>query len=106
MAPSVPVPGGAGSLPKSSSLGKSPSRSPALKPFTPSSVPTADDSLADAITKIDSLRLSQPPSQTSSPVSKSAPASRRASGTNLSELGAGKSISPATTPHFGAQSDL
>lgn len=94
---------------------KSPSKSPLLKPLTPSNPPEAG-TLADAISKIDSLRLSQPPSAATSPVPSgasspgtsaaavppmtSAAAVRRASGDIT------KHASPPATPHFGAQSGM
>ncbi|KAL1412751.1 Fructose-2,6-bisphosphatase [Vanrija albida] len=94
---------------------KSPSKSPLLKPLTPNNPPEAG-TLADAISKIDSLRMSAPPSAATSPVpsgasspgiaatvpplTTAAAAVRRASGDIKQH------VSPPATPHFGAQSDM
>lgn len=116
----------AGSVPTSTSatqspLSKSPtsplSKSPMLKPLTQANpqVPTLSaeghDALAEAISKIDTLRMSQPPSAASTPPDSnpatSNPASRRASqvalGSSFSEK---RFYSPPATPHFGAQTNL
>lgn len=96
--------------PLTKSPGKSPNRSPQMKPLTtaqPAVVPEAG-SLADAISKIDTLRLSHPSSAASSPPS-SAPTSRRPSAVGAvmaGSLGDKKFQSPPATPHFGAQTDL
>lgn len=96
---------------------KSPqSKSPNLKPLTQATpVPPLSteghDALAEAISKIDSLRMSQPPSASSTPPDSNAatsnPASRRASqvalGSSFSEK---RFYSPPVTPHFGAQTNL
>ncbi|BEI81000.1 hypothetical protein CcaverHIS002_0201600 [Cutaneotrichosporon cavernicola] len=109
------------------------SRSPLLKPLTAknpvtqqstSAIPVPDaasvmpvpgseghDLLAEAISKIDELRLSHPPTPATTPpesASASNPASRRASQVGALQAGASdkRFHSPPATPHFGAQSDL
>lgn len=99
-APAVPVTGT-----------KSPNKSPSLRPLTAANAAAAPGALADAISKIDSLRLSQPPSATNSPPTNSGASSpglptRTRTSIVSATSGDGKFQSPPQTPHFGAQSDL
>jgi hypothetical protein len=108
------------------------SKSPLLKPLTaknPAPAPPATappvpnapsvpalgaeghDALAEAISKIDELRLSHPPTPVTTPpesASASNPASRRASQVGIipTTVSEKRFYSPPATPHFGAQTDL
>jgi 6-phosphofructo-2-kinase/fructose-2,6-biphosphatase 2 len=69
------------------------------------------DALAEAISKIDELRLSHPPTPVTTPpesASASNPASRRASQVGIipTTVSEKRFYSPPATPHFGAQTDL
>ncbi|KAL7418435.1 Fructose-2,6-bisphosphatase [Cryptotrichosporon argae] len=110
----APVGGGSSSVPKPSDASKprvSTTKSPVLKALTsvvgPAAAAPEPGTLADAISKIDSLRMSQPPSAVASQVGSTVTSPIPSGASSPCGTTPGEKIASAPgTPHFGAQTGL